>query len=239
MGRSTKLSALKVAARRRYFDYQEHRLLDSSQLGAALDRLRLLTPSGPLSKVDVDATIAATMKNAGEIEIVYTRELKDRLKVILCIDNGGVSMDPHVGLVKALFTHARNQFKELKVTYFHNTIYDRVWLDPARRKQSLSLEDLAKEGRDTRLIVVGDASLSPYELLYPDGNISWGDKSAAPGMKQLERLRGLFPHAVWLNPVQQPLWEYTRTIGLIGGVFPMFELSLAGLEKAATKLMEK
>lgn len=239
MGRSTRLSALKVAAQRRYYDYREHRRLDASQLGEALNRLRLLTPTGPRNRVDVEATIGATMKNGGEIEIVYSRELRDRLRVVLLIDNGGVSMDPHVGVVKALFDHARGQFKDLKVGYFHNTIYDRVWQHPRRTAGVVTLEELAKEGRETRLIIVGDASLSPYELLYPDGRIQWGDRSSAPGIMELRRLRNQFPHAVWLNPVGEHLWRYTQTIGMIAAVFPMFELSLVGLEKAAATLMER
>jgi len=240
MGTSTRLSALKVAGQRRYFDYREHRRLDPSQLGEALNRLRLLTPSGPLKNVDIDATITKTMKNGGEIEIVYSRELKDRLKIILLIDNGGASMDPHVGLIKTLFNHSQNQFKELKVCYFHNTVYEKVWFDPQRSQQPVTLEELAKEGSDTRLIIVGDASMSPYELLYPGGGVIWGkDRATTPGILGLKNLQTQFPHSVWLNPVEQRLWKYTRSIGYVEEVYPMFELSLSGLEKATAKLMEK
>ncbi|MEZ4484775.1 MAG: hypothetical protein R2864_09300 [Syntrophotaleaceae bacterium] len=128
-GSSRARSASKVALERRYRDYSRSAPLTRSQMGEALQRLRHLKPAGPMDELNLDKTIYQTMRNAGDIEIVYDRRLVDRLKVLLLIDNGGWSMDPHVETVQALFHHARSQFKELSIRYFHNTIRDRVWRD--------------------------------------------------------------------------------------------------------------
>jgi hypothetical protein len=177
------------------------------------------------------------MKNGGEIEIAFDRRMKDRLKVILAIDNGGWSMDPYVTVVQTLFDYARAQFKEVKTFFFHNTIYDTIWADAARYRKPVRMDELVRLDPETRFIVVGDASMAPYELMSRDGSIYVQDRSGKPSIECLRTLAGMFPHSVWLNPVSAPMWGYTRTITMIRQIFPMFELSIDGLEKAVQHLM--
>jgi uncharacterized protein with von Willebrand factor type A (vWA) domain len=238
-GVSGNKSAVKVANERRYKDYSTAGPLTQANIGEALKRLRNLVPAGPRDQVNVDETIRETMRNAGEIELVFDRALKDRLKVILAIDNGGWSMDPHIGIVQTLFDYARAQFKEVKTYFFHNTIYDYVWEDPARYRKPKKIIEFTRNDPDTRLIIVGDASMAPYELMAHDGSIHISERSGRPSIQQLRFLAETFPHCVWLNPVPETMWGYTHTIMTINTIFPMFELSLDGLEKAVTKLMAR
>jgi uncharacterized protein with von Willebrand factor type A (vWA) domain len=224
---------------RRYKDYSLTGPLTQSMMGEAIKRLRNMVPVGPKDQVNLDETIYQTMRNGGEIEIIFDRSLKDRLKVILAIDNGGYSMDPHVSLVQTLFNYARAQFKDLKTYFFHNTIYGTLWEDPARYKKPQRIEELTRFDSETRFIVVGDASMAPYELMATDGSIHLDERSGKPSIECLNYLCKTFPHCVWLNPVTSSMWGYTRTINVIGEIFPMFELSIDGLEKAITHLMTR
>jgi uncharacterized protein with von Willebrand factor type A (vWA) domain len=238
-GRSRNKSAIKVAMERRYKDYSQEGPLTEVQIGEALKRLRRMIPSGPKDVVNVDKTIYETMKNAGEIEIVFDRHLADRLKIILMIDNGGWSMDPYIEVVQTLFHYARSQFKDLKIYFFHNTIYSRVWQDPQRRFNPEPIEDFARRDPETRLIIVGDASMAPYELIHNNGSIYIDELEVGTGQSRLKFLAHTFRHAVWLNPQPEQEWRHTWTIGAIRQVFPMFELTLDGLEKAVQHLMAK
>jgi len=238
-GISRNRSAVKVALERRYRDYSIERPFTESQMGEALKRLRNLVPYGPKDRVNIEKTIYETMKNGGEIEIVFDRSLRDRLKVILAIDNGGWSMEPYVELVQTLFHYARSQFKDLKTFYFHNTIYDYLWEDPPRRAKPFPVDELVRFDQETRFIIVGDASMAPYELLATDGSIYVGERSGKPSYQRLQLIAKTFPHSVWLNPVPSYEWPYTQTIREIQQIFPMFELTLEGLEKAVTYLMRK
>jgi uncharacterized protein with von Willebrand factor type A (vWA) domain len=238
-GVSSNRSAVKVAMDRRYKDYSLNGPLTSALMGEALKRLRNMVPTGPKDQINVDETIYQTMKNAGEIEIVFDRSLKNRLKVILAIDNGGWSMDPYVALVQTLFNYARAQFKDLQTFFFHNTIYGTLWKDPARYKRPQPIEHFVRFDPETRLIIVGDASMAPYELMATDGSIHLEERSGAPSSECLKFLSQTFPHSVWLNPVPASMWNYTRTIGLIHQIFPMFELTIDGLEQAVSHLMSK
>jgi uncharacterized protein with von Willebrand factor type A (vWA) domain len=235
-GVSRNKSAVKVAMERRYKDYSLEGPLTASMMGEALKRLRHLVPSGPKDQVNVDKTIYQTMKNAGEIEIIFDSSLKDRLKVILAIDNGGWSMDPYIPLVQTLFDYARAQFKELKTCFFHNTIYDTLWEDPARYKKPIKIDEMVRRDPDTRIIYVGDASMAPYELMAQDGSMYITNRSGRPSIDCLQFLAKTFRHSVWLNPVRRARWPYTRTINIIGQMFPMFELTIDGLEKAVAHL---
>ena len=161
-GSSGNKSAVKVAMERRYKDYSLSGPLTQRMVGEALKRLRNMIPAGPCDVVNVDKTIYKTMQNAGEIEIVFDQRIKDRLKVVLAIDNGGWSMDPYIDVVQTLFDHARAQFKELKIYFFHNTIYDNLWVDSSRSKQPIRVDDFARLDPQTRFIAVGDASMAPY-----------------------------------------------------------------------------
>ncbi len=238
-GMSRNKSAVKVAMERRYKDYSLNGPLTQAMVGEALKRLRNMIPSGPKDNVNIDKTIYQTLKNAGEIEIVFDRGLKDRLSIILAIDNGGWSMEPYIPVVQTLFDYARSQFKELKICFFHNTIYDTVWEDPARYKKPQKVDEFARFDPETRLILVGDASMAPYELMATDGSIYANERSGKASIDRLKSLAETFRHCVWLNPVSENMWVYTRTIQIIRQIFPMFELSIDGLEKAVAQLMAK
>jgi uncharacterized protein with von Willebrand factor type A (vWA) domain len=238
-GVSRNKSAVKVAMDRRYKDYSQEGPLTSAQMGEALKRLRNLVPVGPKDVVNIDKTIYETMKNAGEIEIIFDRSLKDRLKVILAIDNGGWSMDPYIDMVQTLFNYSRAQFKDLKTFFFHNTIYDALWEDPPRRRKPFAVNELVRLDPDTRFIIVGDASMAPYELMATDGSIHIEERSGKPSYERLKFIADTFPHAIWINPRMEMEWPYTRTIQIIREIFPMFELTLDGLEKAVSSLVAK
>ena len=238
-GESRSKSAVKVADERRYKDYSGQGPLTQAMIGEALKRLRHLVPSGPKDEINVDKSIYQTMKNAGEIEIVFDSSLRDRLKVILLIDNGGWSMDQYVAVVQTLFDYAGAQFKDVKTYFFHNTIYDIVWEDASRYRKPVKIDSFVKLDPDTRIIVIGDASMAPYELMSRDGSIYVHDRSGKPSMERLKFIVDTFKYTVWLNPVQPYMWEYTHTINVIRNIFPMFELSLDGLEEAITHLMTK
>ncbi len=238
-GMSRNKSAVKVALDRRYKDYSQDGPLTQALVGEALKRLRNMIPTGPKDQINIDDTIYQTMKNAGEIEIVFDRDLKDRLKVILAIDNGGWSMEPYVSVVQTLFDYARAQFKDVKTYFFHNTIYSTLWQDPARYKKPQRIEQLVRRDSQTRFIIVGDASMAPYELMAADGSIHLEARSGFPSIECLKFVAKTFPHCAWLNPVPSSMWHYTRTISMIREIFPMFELSIDGLEKAVAHLMQK
>jgi uncharacterized protein with von Willebrand factor type A (vWA) domain len=142
-------------------------------------------------------------------------------------------------VVQTLFNYARSQFKDLKIFYFHNTIYDFVWEDPPRRYKPQRVEDFASWDPDSRLVIVGDASMAPYELMATDGSIHIEERSGLPSIDRLQLLRSQFAHSTWLNPTPLRLWPMTRTIGVIGQIFQMFELTLEGLDNAVTYLMSR
>lgn len=235
-GGSRKHSATKVALERRYQDYSRTAPLSRGQMGEALKRLRRLVPAGPRDQINVDKTIYQTMRNAGEIEIVFDRRLADRLKVLLLIDNGGWSMDPYVETVRALFHHARDQFNDLTIRYFHNTVTDRVWADPERRSRPEAVEALLGRDPETRLVIVGDASMAPEELFAIDGSIMPEYRQKQPSIVRLQALAATFRHVAWLNPMDSSLWKYGETVSQIGRIVPMFPLTLDGLEKAVRHL---
>ena len=238
-GESSGKTAIQVAAERRYRQYSSDGPLTTGSIGEALKKLRNLVPRGARDHLNIDATIRQTMKNGGEIDLVFDRSVVDRLKIVLAIDNGGWSMDPYVEVVQALFIYSRSQFKDLRTYFFHNTIYDVLWEDPQRRTKPIAIDELARRDPETRLILVGDASMAPYELMVADGSIHAFERSGRPSIERLQFLRDSFNHSVWLNPVARRSWDYTHTIKVIGTIFPMFELSLDGLGNAVMELMKK
>ena len=238
-GESSGKTATQVAAQRRYRQYSGEGPLTTSSIGEALKKLRNLVPLGPRDQLNIEATIRRTMNNGGEIDLVFDRSVVDRLKIILAIDNGGWSMDPYVEVVQALFSYSRAQFKELKTYFFHNTVYDALWEDPARRRKPKPIDEFVRDDPETRLIIVGDASMAPYELMVADGSIYAFERSGRPSVERLQFLRETFPHSVWLNPVARQSWNFTHTIKVISSIFPMYELSLDGLEQATLHLMER
>lgn len=238
-GVSRNKSAVKVAMDRRYRDYSKNGPLTHALMGEALKRLRNLVPAGPKDQVNVDETIYQMTRNGGEIDIIFERALKDKLKVILAIDNGGWSMDPYIPIVQTLFDYTRSQFKDLKTYFFHNTIYGSLWEDPARFRKPKRLETFARLDPETRLVFIGDASMAPYELMATDGSIHIEERSGMPSLECLKFLADNFCHSVWLNPKSESSWDYTRSIVAIQEIFPMFELTIDGLEEAVTHLLKK
>lgn len=235
-GVSRNHSAIKVALERRYRDYSQEGPLTQIQMGEAMKRLRRMAPTGPKDIVNVDKTIYETMRNAGEIEIIFDRRLTDRLKVVLLIDNGGWSMEPYIDVVQTLFHYASSQFKDLKIFFFHNTIYNRVWADAQRYYKPQDVDDFIRWDPETRIIIVGDANMAPYELMYPNGSIYLEERQTGPSIERLRFIAKTFRHCAWLNPMTVHEWYYSRTVETIRQVFPMFELTLDGLEKAVTHL---
>jgi uncharacterized protein with von Willebrand factor type A (vWA) domain len=232
-------SALKVIGERRYVDYSDETALHGSNLSQALASLKKLVPAGPRDQLDLDATIQQSAKNGGEIDLVFRRDLLDRIEVVLLIDNGGASMLPYVHLTRLLFGKVRDRIKRLTTLFFHNTIYGAVYKD-ARRLVKLPTEELLKRNPETRLLVLGDASMAPDELLYPRGAIYYYDADdEEPSVAWLRRLRDRFRHSVWLNPIPKESWgsAYGRfTIQKIGELFPMEDLTLGGIKRAVERL---
>lgn len=238
-GESRNKSAVKVAMDRRYRDYSQSGPLTQSQIGEALKRLRNMVAAGPKDQINIDESIYQTVKNGGEIQITFDRRLKDRLKVVLAIDNGGWSMDPYIQVVQSLFDYSRSQFKELSTCFFHNTVYETVWADSRRRLKPIQIQNLGQADPETRVIFVGDASMAPFELMITEGSIYVEERSRKTSVDCLSFIARNFPHSVWLNPVPKTHWRYTKTIGMIEDIIPMFELTLDGLENAIAHMMKK
>ncbi|HKH50074.1 MAG TPA: hypothetical protein VKM72_35940, partial [Thermoanaerobaculia bacterium] len=177
----------------------------------------------------------------GEIDLVFRRDLLDRIELVLLIDNGGTSMLPWVHLTRLLFSKVKNRFKRADTYFFHNTIYGTVWKDPQRR-DPLSTEELLKRNQDTRVLIVGDATMAPEELTYPRGAISYYADDSEASLTWLQRLHDRFRHSVWLNPIPKESWgsAYGRfTLHKIREVFSMEDLTLGGLKRAVELLGRK
>ncbi|MEE2787593.1 MAG: VWA domain-containing protein [Myxococcota bacterium] len=228
--------AVQVAAQRRFKDYRTDLVLDTRQIGMALRRLRRLGREGLANEVDIDETIDATAKNAGELEIMLSPPRENRLKVMLLMDVGG-SMDPFSLLVSRLFSaaHQASHFREFNAFYFHNCVYGHLYPNARLRDGMSTTEILHRHPKDTRLIVVGDAHMAPYELTSRYGAIEYWHQNEVDGLTWLKRLDNHFSKVVWLNPIPKRYWAHP-TIQLIGSVFPMYELTLDGLEQAIEAL---
>ena len=243
-GDSNHKSAVKVAGERHFKDFRQDETLGIRQFQIAFRKLRQFSAKidSPRSELDLDATIAKTCSNAGRLELIYERPRANMTKMLLLVDSGG-SMWTYSRLTNQLFQAAAksNHFKDLQVYYFHNCVYDRVYTDPSC-SQSRSIETkyiLENCASDYKLIIVGDASMSPTELTRPGGIIAWGMHNENPGIWWLNRLKTRFAHSIWLNPIPRDWWEYSEgayTIKAIGAAFPMFELTLDGLESGIKKL---
>lgn len=235
-------SAIKVAMDRRFIDYAQGHTLTTQNIGEALDRLRHLTPSGPRDQLNIDESIRETVRQAGEIELIFDRRRVDKLKLFIFLDNGGWSMTPFVRLTRTLFSYTRAQFKDVRFFYFHNCVYDMVYEDPARYEKPVKLVDLFRKDPETRVIIVGDASMSPYELTHPRGAIDYSTPQSNSGMHWLRRIKENFAHTVWINPIPEDEWGATYgaySLTMIREQIPMFELSVPGLEAAVGELMTK
>ena len=231
-------SALKVIGERRYVDYSANTTLRGENLRQALASLKNMVPAGPRDELDLDATIAASARNGGEIELVFDRSLLDRIEVVLLIDNGGSSMLPWVSLTRLLFGKVKDRFRRSDTFFFHNTIYGKVYKD-SYRSQALATTELLRRKPETRVLILGDASMAPSELTSPRGGIDWQADDAEPSVSWLERIRDRFPQCVWLNPIPREDWDeaYGRwTIQRIGQIFSMEDLTLGGIKRAVDLL---
>lgn len=230
-------SAIKAIGQRSYIDYAAGNSLSGSNLRQALEALRRLRPAGAHTELDIDATIRQSARS-GDIELVFARGLRDKIRVMLLIDNGGSSMQPHVELTRLLFSKLSDRFQELKTYFFHNAVYGRVYAD-ARHSHTWPTHKLLQAPRETRVIFVGDASMAPEELVAPYGSLAFDDETPEPGEVWLQRFRTRFSHAVWLNPIPRAHWEPhygTWTLNRIRAIFPMEDLSLEGIRRAVEQL---
>lgn len=224
--------AVKVWDKREFRDFDDNVELGTRNIKVALKRLRHWARHGASDELDLPATIRATADH-GYIDVQTRPERRNAVKVLLFLDVGG-SMDDHVRVVDELFSAARAEFKHMHHFYFHNCLYEGVWTDNRRRwtEQTPTWDVLHRFGRDYKCIVVGDASMSPYEIAVPGGaNEHWNPE---PGEVWLRRATETWPDHVWLNPVPQAHWGHTPSIGMIGQIFErrMMPLTLDGLTQA-------
>lgn len=229
--------AVKVWDRREFRDFDAGVELGTRQMKLALRRLRRFTREGAQEELDLDGTIRRTAQNAGYLDLAHRPERKNRVKVLLLLDVGG-SMDDYVGLVEQLFSAAASEFKNLETFYFHNCLYERVWrTNQGGRKGMLPTRELIRTfGSDYRVIFVGDATMSPFEITEPGGSVEhWNEEAGAVWMQRVLRH---FERASWINPVREEYWSSTRSITLIRRLMEqrMAPLTLEGLEAAAATL---
>ena len=236
-GMSRHRRAIKVWEERHFQDLDDQRALDVRQFQVALQRLRIFARHGAEDILDLEATIAATAKNAGYLDLKMTRERHNAAKVLLLFDVGG-SMDDHVAFCESLFTAARSEFKHLAHYYFHNCLYESVWQNNARRWQERipTTDLLHRYGSDWRVIIVGDAMMSPFEIAYAGGSVEHMNEE--PGAVWLKRLTDHFDHLVWLNPADQRYWPYTQSVAMIQQLIDnrMYPLTVAGIDEAMRSL---
>lgn len=230
-------SAMQVASERRFREYRNDVILDVRRVDLALRMLRDLGREGAPAELDLDETIDATARNAGDLEVIVRPPRRNRAKVLLLMDVGG-SMDPYSHLVSQLFTAASRagRFARFRSYYFHNCVYEAVYED-ARFWKSIALGDLlGHSDRDEKLVVVGDASMHPAELLEAAGSLYYYTRNPTPGLEWMRRLSEHFRRTAWLNPEPQQYWGQT-TIQVLGRLFPMFPLTIHGLHDAIRHLV--
>jgi uncharacterized protein with von Willebrand factor type A (vWA) domain len=232
-------SAVKVWDRRAFRDYDDSVELGTRNVKLALRRLRRFAREGAAEELDLDDTIRSTAANAGWLDIKMVPERHNKVKVLLLMDVGG-TMDEHVQRVEELFSAARSEFKHLEFYYFHNCVYDFVWKDNRRRysEKTPTWDVIRKYNRDYKLVFVGDATMSPYEILQPGGSVEYNNDEA--GAEWLQRLTHAFPRHAWINPEPQGIWGYRQSIAIVQQLMGqrMFPLTLSGLE-AAMRLLSK
>ncbi|EOA02366.1 hypothetical protein HFRIS_022858 [Herbaspirillum frisingense GSF30] len=232
-GKGGQRSAVKVWEERQYQDYDGERELGTRNIKVALRRLRRFAREGLEEELALDDTIRATASNAGYLDIRMQPERKNKIKVLMLFDVGG-SMDDHIARTEELFSAARTEFKNMEFFYFHNCVYDYLWKNNRRRhaERFPTWDVLRKYTPDTKLIFVGDATMSPYEIVQPGGAVEYNNAEA--GADWLQRFTAAFPHFVWLNPEPEGLWQYRQSIALIRQLMNerMFPLTMDGLERA-------
>jgi uncharacterized protein with von Willebrand factor type A (vWA) domain len=229
--------AVKVWERREFRNLDDRVELGTRNLKLALRKLRRFARQGAANELDLEGTIDATARNAGLLDLKLVPERHNAVKVLLFLDVGG-SMDDHVRVCEELFSAARSEFKHLEHFYFHNFPYENLWKDNSRRHAALipTQQLLRTYGHDYRAIVVGDATMSPYEIVQPGGSLEHWNKEA--GAVWMQRLCAGFPRLVWLNPELEARWEHTPSVRITRGLVGerMFPLTIAGLDLAIREL---
>jgi len=236
-GSGSNRRAVKVWERREFANLEDAERLGRRNVKLALRRLRRFARQGAADVLDLDGTIDATARRAGLLELRMVPERHNAVKVLLFLDVGG-SMDEHVRLCEELFAAARSEFRHLEHYYFHNFVYESVWKDNLRRHaERTPLPQLMRTyGHDYRLVIVGDATMSPYEILQPGGSIEhWNEE---PGATWMKRLLAAYPRHAWLNPGPQDRWEFSPSVRIARELVEdrMFPLTLAGLDRAMRSL---
>lgn len=238
-GESQNRSAVKVAGERKFRNYRSDITLDVRQIKVALKKLRQLSRIGSEDELDLEGTIDKTCKNAGDIELVWMKSRQNNIKLLLLMDVGG-SMNPHIRVCSRLFSaaHSATHFRDFQYYYFHNCIYDKLYNDIERGEPVFTNQLLLTLSGDYKVIIVGDASMAVSELMSRHGAISYQDLNETPGIEWLKRIADHFTHSVWLNPGQPYTWAHP-TISTIKHIFPMYALTLDGLDQAIQKLIVK
>ncbi|MEX0954262.1 MAG: VWA domain-containing protein [Rhizobiaceae bacterium] len=231
--------AVKVWDKREFKNFDDSVELGTRNIKVALKRLRRWVREGADEELDLPGTIHATAEH-GYLDVKTRPERRNAVKLLMFFDVGG-SMDDHIRVVEELFSAARAEFRQLEYFYFHNCLYEGVWKDNRRRHSEVmpTLDVLHKYGPDYKVVFVGDASMSPYEIAYPGGSVEhW---NAKPGAAWLQRVLAQWPNAVWINPIREKHWSYTHSIHMIGELFSqrMYPLTLSGLERATKELSRK
>jgi uncharacterized protein with von Willebrand factor type A (vWA) domain len=232
-------SAVKVWDQRAYKDYDDSQELGTRNIKIALRRLRKFAREGAEEELDLDDTIKSTAANAGYLDIKMVPERHNNVKVLLLMDVGG-TMDEHIHRVEEMFSAAKAEFKHLEFYYFHNCVYDFMWKNNRRRfsEKSPTWDVIRKYNKDWRLVFVGDATMSPYEILQPGGSVEYNNEE--PGAEWLQRLTHAFPKYAWINPEPHGVWQYRQSISIVQQLVQqrMFPLTIAGLE-GAMRLLSK
>lgn len=229
--------AIKVWDRREYRNLDDKLELGTRNIKIALRRLRKFAREGAADQLDLEDTIDKTARNAGILDIRMVPERHNAIKVLLCLDIGG-SMDDHVRICAEMFSAAKSEFKHLEYFYFHNFVYESMWKDNRRRHtERIPTTEIAhKYGPDYKLVFVGDATMSPYEIVYAGGSVEhWNEE---PGAAWIKRLLNTYPKAIWLNPEPEQRWEYTPSIKLTRELMGdrMYPLTISGLDEGIKRL---
>ena len=236
-GKGGNKSASKVWEQRAYQDYDDGVELGTRNIKVALRRLRRFAREGAEDEFDLDNTIRSTAANAGYLDIKMRPERHNHVKLLLLMDVGG-TMDEHVARVEELFSAVKGEFKHLEFFYFHNCVYDFLWKNNRRRfaEKFDTWDVIRKYNKDHKLIFVGDATMSPYEILQPGGSVEYNNEEA--GAEWLQRLTHAYPKFAWINPEPLGVWQYRQSISIIQQMVSnrMFPLTLKGLEDAMRML---
>ncbi len=231
-------SAIQIAERRSFRNYRDDITLDTRSIKTVLSYIRQVVREGPKDSLDVDGTIDATCRNAGELEFIWDRARRKRIKLMLLMDAGG-TMAPHAELVSRLFSAAKDIVKDLRFYYFHNCVYQELYTDIWQMKAVSTRKVLDQIGRNYKVILVGDAYMAPSELLSPNGAIDYWYRNDRPGIEWLIDIRKRFRKVIWLNPEPRAWWSSVPSTRMIQNVFPMYELTLSGMRSGARALIKQ